>query len=121
MAGTAVARQAQAGVEALVGDYPLSAETQAVGSAEYRGGMTVTQASVDRLKEDIQVIGDSLLDLRDDVRSHGVLLTQITARLDGHDARLDRIDARLDGHDARFDSIDAQLTEILARLPQRPA
>jgi hypothetical protein len=37
------------------------------------------------------------------------------------DARLDGHDMRFDGYDRRFDGFDAKLTEILSRLPSRPA
>ena len=97
-----------------------------VSSRGYGDDMADVHARIDSLKDDIRVIGDSVLDLLAKVTAHDAKFEQILgtlashdARLAGHDARFDEHDRRFDEHDRRFDQIDAQLAEILARLPQR--
>ena len=111
-----------------------------VSSRGYGDDMADVHARIDSLKDDIRVIGDSVLDLLAKVTAHDAKFEQILgtlashdARLAGHDARFDEHDRRFDEHDRRFDEhdrrfdehdrrfdqIDAQLAEILARLPQR--
>ena len=82
---------------------------------------------IDSLKEDIREIGYTVLDLQAKAAAHDSKLEQVLAAEMLHAARFDSVDERLDAHDARFDRIDerfdqvtAQLTEVLARLPQRP-
>jgi len=102
-------------------------------SRGYGDDMADVHARIDSLKDDIRVIGDSVLDLLAKVTAHDAKFEQILgtlashdarlaghdARFDEHDRRFDEHDRRFDEHDRRFDQIDAQLAEILARLPQR--
>jgi hypothetical protein len=87
--------------------------TPTVSSELYGAGMADAHTRIDSLEEDIRALSDSVLDLQAKAREHDTKFEQVLGILGRHDAKLE-------SHDRRFDQIDAQLTEILARLPQRP-
>jgi DNA repair ATPase RecN len=126
-----------------------AAGPDSVSGQAYAADMADANVRIDHLKEDLDAIGSSVLDLLAKARAHDAKLKEVQKALDLHtsnfdrvdsrlggiDSRLDRVDSRLDrvdsrlggidsrleGHDSRFDHVDAQLAEILARLPDPAA
>ena len=56
----------------------------------------------------------------DAVKRLALLKTQIDQRFERVDTRLDTIDTHLDKIDTRLDRLENMLSQILARLPEKP-
>jgi flagellar capping protein FliD len=77
--------------------------------------------------ETIKAYGETAMELtmvkgltEDAVKRLASLKTQIDQRFERVDTRLDTIDTRLDTMDTRFDRLENMLSQVLARLPEKP-
>jgi flagellar capping protein FliD len=77
--------------------------------------------------ETIKAYGEIAMELtmvkgltEDAVKRLALLKTQIDQRFERVDTRLDTIDTHLDKMDTRIDRLENMLSQILARLPEKP-
>ena len=77
--------------------------------------------------ETIKAYGETAMELtmvegltEDAVKRLALLKTQIDQRFERVDTRLDTIDTHLDKIDTRLDRLENMLSQILARLPEKP-
>ena len=90
--------------------------------------LTILEYDLKQYKtETIKAYGEMAIEMtmvkgltEDAVKRLASLKTQIEQRFERVDARFERIDTRLDTMDSRLDRVENLLTQILARLPEKP-
>ena len=90
--------------------------------------LTILEYDLKQYKtETIKAYGEMAIEMimvkglvEDAVKRLASLRTQVEQRFERVDTRLDTIDTRLDTMDTRFDRLENMLSQVLARLPEKP-
>jgi hypothetical protein len=80
--------------------------------------MAASEQLLDRFKEDISAISDSLSGVVDRLDSHQIRLIQICMKVAQHDTRFDEVVLHLEQHDDNFKKIDGEFRDVKGTLNQ---
>lgn len=78
----------------------------------YAASMTATQEQFGSVKEDIRILGDTVLEIRETVNDHTYELSMIRVRLVAMETQVNRVNPRLDKVDGRLDGLETAVNGL---------